>query len=616
MYNQQKFSQIYQQWPLLVEERVSRQFNPLPPFIFHGVTARVFPLQADMGALSDFCDDYLNIVPSQIAQFRPAAPFVYLSVLHYEEMSSQPEPQKDQPLVAVSPEQASAWVSQYEVVFIVPLERYGKEGNTPVFKNWAFAGPFIFVSDAISVTLGREVYGWQKLAARIEPDFDNWMVHPRNRSHLLTVSTSDVPLVSALEKKENLHQLLKIEVEQPPSFSQLRPDRNPFALLLDAPRTVLEGMGTMVDWLEVFTGLPMWGSPGIAKNQERRNQQQQVRKVAEGLKNLGFTWSQLLRDQVLSALFPDFSSYEELRDIFQKVSGKSTAGEEQRAPLFLDQFTLKQFYNANNAQNACYQALVQSRIEILKQHNGGLLGDMNYLLNDPSGGFRISLYRQPDRQHVGEKIIKALGLKEAEGSDEEIAVLKPFYPFWTQVDLRYGEGRTLCWRTAEGGEETWHNKDALSEAPGDDPRPASSGAGAKRITSKPSDPLNYVTIGGVLQLPESSPRSQKDAAIYPQNKKPLSLTIRVYPLAVVKSEQEDVARRVREFVGRLRMGRLFDDLPEVSFQPVWPYVYLIIMNQADDDAGASRETPWEVAFAVPVIWRDGLESALALFSPF
>jgi hypothetical protein len=618
MYNQQKFSQVYQ-WPLIVEESVKRQFNPLPPFTFHGVTARVFPLQADIEALSDFCDEYLNIVPPHIAQFRPAAPFVYLSVLHYEEMSSQPESQKDQPPVSVSPEQASAWVSQHEVVFIVPVERYRKEGNDTVFKNWAFAGPFIFVSDPISVTLGREVYGWQKLAARIEPDFDDWIVHPRNRSHLLTLSTSDTPLVSVLEKKEKTRRLLKIEVEPSPSFSQLRPARNPFAVLLDAPRTVLDGLGTMVDGLDVFAGLPMWASALMFDPQERRNRQQQVRKVAEGLKNLGSTWSHLLRDQVLTALFPDFSSYEELRDILQKGSAKSSQkGQQPPAPLFLDQFTLKQFYNANDAERVCYQALVQSRIEVLKQYDGGLLGDMNYLLNDPSGGFQISIDRQPDRQLVGEKIIKALGLKEAEGSDKEVAVLKPFYPFWTAADLRYGEGRTLCWRAAEGGEETWQKKDdELSEAPGDDPKPASSGVGSKLMTPKSSVPPKYVTIGGVLKLPELPPPSQRDAAVYGNKRtQKLSLTIRVYPLEVVKSEQRDVERRVREFVGRLRMGRLFDELPEVSFQPQWPYVYLIILNQSDDDDSASRETPWEVAFAVPVIWKDGRKSALALFSPF
>lgn len=650
MRNQQKISQIYQ-WPTIGKESVWRQFHPLPPFTFHGVTARIFPLQADIDALDDFCGEYLNLVPPHIAQFRPAAPFVYLSVLHYEEMSSQPESQKDQRPVSVSPEQASAWVSQYEVVFIVPLERYRKEGGEMVFKNWAFAGPFIFVSDPISVTLGREVYGWQKLAARIEPDFDDWIVHPRNRSHLLTLSTSDAPLVSVLEKKEDLHPLLKIEVEPPPSFSQLRPDRNPFALLLDAPRTVLDGLGTMVDWLDVFAGLPMWGSALMSDRQERRNRQEQVRKVAEGLKNLGFTWSHLLRDQALTALFPDFSSYEKLRDILQKASGKSTPAEEQpRVPLFLDQFTLKQFYNANVSQYACYQALVQSRIEIIKQRNGGLLGDINYLLSDPSGGFRISIYRGESegdkREFVGNKIIKALGLKtekedkiekiekrQSDGSFKpekiRVAVLKPFYPFWTQADLRYGEGRTLCWRTAEG-EESWNERDELSEAPGDDPKseasklPPRSATGdrdkalqAKKYGPKfPTElPLRYVTIGGALEPPKSPPPSQKTAAVSwnKGQELSLSLTIRVYPLEITGNREEQESR-VKEFVKILRMGQLFENLKGVTFQPAGSYVYLIVMNESDDQA--SRETPWEVAFAVPVIWRDGDKSALALFSPF
>ena len=37
-----------------------------PPFSFPGMTMRVFPLRANMYRLTDFCNRYLNIVPSEV----------------------------------------------------------------------------------------------------------------------------------------------------------------------------------------------------------------------------------------------------------------------------------------------------------------------------------------------------------------------------------------------------------------------------------------------------------------------------------------------------------------------------------------------------------------------
>jgi hypothetical protein len=74
---------------------------------FEGVTARVFPLKADIHCLSDFCKRYYNIVPDDIADFRPAVPYIFLAVLHYGKMEFP---------------QLGRWISQNEIAFIIPLE--------------------------------------------------------------------------------------------------------------------------------------------------------------------------------------------------------------------------------------------------------------------------------------------------------------------------------------------------------------------------------------------------------------------------------------------------------------------------------------------------------------
>jgi hypothetical protein len=46
-----------------------------PPILFRNVTARVFPLKSEYGAVeTQFCDQYLNMdIPPEIVQFNPGA---------------------------------------------------------------------------------------------------------------------------------------------------------------------------------------------------------------------------------------------------------------------------------------------------------------------------------------------------------------------------------------------------------------------------------------------------------------------------------------------------------------------------------------------------------------
>src|SRR5262249_39560893 len=101
---------------------------------FKSVTARVFPLKASMNQLQDFCDNYLNFVdddksnrPSHYS--KPAMPWVFCEVLNYGEMSNEAR--------------SRGWISQHEVVFVVPLEWYAIERGELKFRDWAMVSPFI-----------------------------------------------------------------------------------------------------------------------------------------------------------------------------------------------------------------------------------------------------------------------------------------------------------------------------------------------------------------------------------------------------------------------------------------------------------------------------------------
>ncbi|MFK8078278.1 MAG: acetoacetate decarboxylase family protein, partial [Granulosicoccus sp.] len=110
----------------------------------------VFPLRADLTQLQRFIDGYLNLDADNV-RFEAFLPYVYLQVLDYGKMSIQAA--------------NMGWVSQVEVAFCVPLRWLVKKQGEWVFHDWAANCPFIFVDNELSMTTGREVYGWPKVLA-------------------------------------------------------------------------------------------------------------------------------------------------------------------------------------------------------------------------------------------------------------------------------------------------------------------------------------------------------------------------------------------------------------------------------------------------------------------
>src|ERR1700719_4441596 len=87
---------------------ISSQLSITPPLMFRGVSARFFPLRANLDILQQLVDSYLNIVPPEAGHFRVSLPYVQLVLLDYGQMGES--------------EMRTGWFSQVEVYFGVAVE--------------------------------------------------------------------------------------------------------------------------------------------------------------------------------------------------------------------------------------------------------------------------------------------------------------------------------------------------------------------------------------------------------------------------------------------------------------------------------------------------------------
>src|SRR5579871_338219 len=137
-----------------------RNMLALPPNLketFSDVVAQVFPLKADAAIMQKLLDDYLNYPADKEnppVYFKAAAPFVLLEIVNYASMAS------NTPHVG--------WFAQHEIAFGIPLEWYAREGDSLKFLKYAIIYPYIYVDNALSLTGGREIYGWSKAPIEIE----------------------------------------------------------------------------------------------------------------------------------------------------------------------------------------------------------------------------------------------------------------------------------------------------------------------------------------------------------------------------------------------------------------------------------------------------------------
>ena len=182
--------------------------NPLPlkpPFAFTGLSARVFPLRANLDALQRLCNSYYNIAPPEVGRFRAVVPYVYLMMLDYGQLSEL--------LTNLG------WFAQQELFFCAPVEWYKVVNGKWVFHDWAVITPYIYVDDDLSVPLGRTVYGWPKTIARVTPVHSDWLRDPVARVTLARVVTSVFP---ELYQGRRMESRTFLEVEREAPMSNLR----------------------------------------------------------------------------------------------------------------------------------------------------------------------------------------------------------------------------------------------------------------------------------------------------------------------------------------------------------------------------------------------------------
>ena len=369
-----------------------------PPVRFNGVTANVFPLRANMARLRAFCSDYLNIA-SDIVHFRPAMPWVYLMVLDYGRMAARA--------------QNFGWVAQHEIAFAVPLEWYVRQDDRWQFVDWASVCPYIFVDNEMSLSTGREVFGWPKIQVTLEPDATAWVSDPMAPQSLLTASAPLFPELYAGRRPEP-EVFLRIRQQAPPWRTRFPPDPDRFDPLATMSRAISGFWGGIGRMFDMARALPVRGYP---------------------------------RDAVPTAWLNMLSGGAKYMTAFGAQ------------PPRLNNITLKQFRDAELPTLACYQGITNSVMKVRRFNGGGMLGDVGLFFGDPSGGIDITL-----RRSASLPIVDALGLemRHEEAAEADMVSVRPTLPFWQNVDLEYGTGETICWRTKRS---FWVSNPATVDAP-------------------------------------------------------------------------------------------------------------------------------------------------------
>jgi hypothetical protein len=520
-----------------------------PRVSFTGVSARVLPLKASLNTLQDFCDNYLNfpddgrdMKQSQRNYFKPAVPYVYFQMINYGKMATESE--------------NLGWIAQNEILFSIPLEWYRVDAkNNLVFHDWALICPFIFVDNDMSLTTGREAYGWSKVRGWLEWVPTSWTKDPRSPRRLLSMQTEVYPELY-VGAEAVARTLLEVTQQQAPPISpSLFTQRDPFNPLWGIPEAVRGSIKLYGDLFETFMNLPILGAT-------RRDANSLSRMSGRALHNL-------------RAIVPWFGASAS-KAPHRTPDGRHIVGAESHK-LYFNQITLKQFRDAAEPEYACYQALVNSKITVDHYYDVGLLGGPNLLVGDLSGGFRLKIHDYDEYP-----IVKALGLEvEEKRSDEHetsLSLLKPTMPFWLSCDLRYDTGDTLAWRGKES--PAWNTM-----------------VDASPTSSDESPPRNaFNNTRGAATQEVAGPFSYPDA------------TIRVFPLL---ADGDTLLQFCDDYLNRLAEAGT-TGIENSSFEPWGDYVYMIVTSYGDEDGGKSyaesgnlgRLARREVSFCLPVKWME------------
>jgi hypothetical protein len=368
---------------------------------FPQVGMRFYPLRANLAQLQKVCDDYLNFNHDPKDRppyyFKPAAPFVLMQTVNYDRLEIE----------------QVGWLTQHEAIFSIPLEWYerkGEKGEELVFRDWAMTYPFIYLDHPISIWMGREMYGWPKVPVRLPRLF---------------------PLRNPPDPQGRVDFSLAGHSSNRPNQSE------PFRPFIEIHQEA-DGFSPL-PWstADMYTAIPRVISGGLAA----------ASTVVEAYANFFLGRPTKTQTAAYSSMVGHGLDYVSkwLTEFWPMMIPGLAAGKEQftPSPFMRNNIVLKQFRDAHEVKSACYQALVKSEISINKVLDAGLL--FNPLSGDTSGGVTIRLHR-----YDTQTIVDTLGLTPSTSTIEHgvsVAILKPFCPFWFNLNLRYGNAEVLSWRS-------------------------------------------------------------------------------------------------------------------------------------------------------------------------
>lgn len=135
----------------------------VPPFEATGVEMFSFPVGASFIKLSALCDKYLNDPAPNAPSWRPLSSMFYIQVLKYDRLVSEPYDQ-------------FGFIRQNELVFQIPII----SPLNPALPNVGFFSAYLVVDNPLSLTVGREVFGYPKTfgSFQIQPtqiSVSNWL---------------------------------------------------------------------------------------------------------------------------------------------------------------------------------------------------------------------------------------------------------------------------------------------------------------------------------------------------------------------------------------------------------------------------------------------------------
>ncbi len=437
--------------------------------------------------------------------FRPTVPGVMLMAMNYPGMSDS----------SIN----LGWVSQHEFMFAVTLEWFERDANGEFqFKDWVVVSPFIFVDDEFSAIGGREM-GWPKVLARLQPEINPWMQDPRLARRLIRLDTQMFSHLYAGEPLQD-HTLLEIYQYEANTTLQIPPDPSLlFGPMVAGASAVYYNTGNFLSYLAEGLGERL-GLPANRKKPEAS--------IGAMARRLG---EYLLGGQALTAM------------------------------------TLAQF-RASQANAACFQGLVLSKMAMARFHAGGPLGDVAVLRGDPSGGLRVRIQDNP-----AYPIVESLGLDHrlvSESSESPVTELVPFAPFWMALDLRYVVGGSVTWRAP--GTRGWSKpKDPppslfVDERLGFENKKILEEAKTDQIFTVPTGEIvPYNTTLGPLSSPIGGPFEF------------FGLETKVVPIPIRWENARAVSRGARFFLRNLPLIREFSNSkhspPNVKSFSVRPYPY-------------------------------------------